>query len=1448
MVKSATRRLAPALGFLIIPFTIVLPAATSAPSQTGTSSAAPISVRVQGAPRVPRGAVTLGAMASTATISGAVALAPRDEDALQAFISNVTDKSSPQYGQYLAPGAFDAQFGPSASTVTAVEQAVEADGLQVSGVSSDGLLVDFSGTVRQAETTFGTNINSYRMPGGWTGRGTTGAVDLQLPATLSSAVAGVIGLDNLVQPETANATPGTPAPGQSFPAAKQEPVPSVPGAPSPCVDAQQAATTEGGLTDDQIANAYGAFGLYERGDFGQGQHVAIYELQPFLATDIETFDTCYFGAAEGAEMSGTDGNLAGSRLSVIPVDGGELQPGPGSENDEATLDVEDVSAMAPEADIDAYEAPNTGFGLIDEYAQIIDSDTDQLMTTSWDIGCEQLAQFVAPGIPEVQNFLYQQAAAQGQTVLAASFDTGDDSCNTERIVPVPAGQNLLSTADTASQPYALAVGGTTITDATQPPVQQVWNDGANWGGAGGGVSEAWTMPAWQQRLALNAANTTDVNNGETVESEYAAEEAPFATPTFCDGTLGLSPGTPCREVPDVSAEADEFTGAVTIYGQSLGYGPANGWTTIGGTSSATPIWAAMLALVNASKYCSADLVSFANGKAQDTGFASPILYGVAANSKAYAASFTNVTVGNNDLYGLDNGLVYPARPGYNMAAGLGSPELASPSGGPGLAFYMCQYAATLAPPTVTSLTPSFGPLTGDAVTISGSGFEDSSGVADVADVEVGGGTATSFTVLSKDKLTASFPPAASTIPVGSPNPTQDGAGPADVVVVLTNGQSSLPGAGAVFDFVDETSSPVSTIPSVTGVSPFGGLDTSPATVTIFGSGFVSPGSADTVDFGGVPATSVTYVSPFELTASPPAFSALTPATACPMDNGATGQPLNPAQDICQVEVTVVTVDGNTSETATPLPPYEGPEVYDNMGGEVLPPGCGCEDEPQPDEYDYVPLPTITSVSTVLSNPASLASEYGGATSNTVVVQGTGMDPLTVTAALFGTPLNENSVNYDFVQLSGTSMVFEAPPLIAPNASPTTGPEGVTIGFASISGNSTEDGTVEYAGVPVTTSVVNSANSLTLDGLSGAVDTGGAPLTLEGAGFSEAVAPLYFEETTTETDLATQYSYDVVSDSEVTAESVSMNPDTVDVYLCSNTGCDPNPPDDQLIVYPPGNPVVTSVAPSTGSPLGGTAVVISGQNLGCAVSVSFGKVVAESFANEPALLDCGTTNLVDATSPPGTPATAVPVTVVTAESYFTGVTGTSGATFSYSGAPGSPLITSAGSATGDVGTLLSFTVTTLGQAPIELSESGPLPGGVRFTPGPGGTALVQGTPQPGTAGVYYFNITAVNRAGTLTQPFVLTVDLSPQLSGPSGQRIPLGAPATIVITSVGFPTPALSVTVGTLPAGLNASDGTDGSLVISGTPEPGSQGTYPLTISATSTSGSTTKDLTIAVRS
>jgi hypothetical protein len=1410
-------------------------------------------VRIQSAPLVPAGTTDLGALGASATLTGVVALAPRDDAALETFISNVTNRSSAQYHQYLAPGAFEDEFGPLPGTISAVEQAVEADGLSVTGVASDGLLIGFSGTAAQAEATFHTSIESYQLKAGWTGRGTTEPVELQLPSAISTDVTGIIGLDDLVRAQSANVEPGAASGSSSFPAAKEGNVPSVPGAPSPCTLAQQDALSSGGLTDDQIANAYGAFGLYKQGDFAQGQHVAVYELQPFLATDIETFDTCYFGPTEATQMSGTDGNLAGSRLSVVPVDGGELQPGPGSENDEATLDVEDVSAMAPEAEIDVYEAPNTSFGGLDEYAAIIGSDTDQVVTSSWAI-CEQLAQLAEPGVQEEENYLFQQAAAQGQTVLSAAGDTGDDSCNEYRAVPPPAGQNLLSLLDPASQPYVVSVGGTTISDATEPPTEQVWDDGASWGAGGGGISETWAMPSWQQKVALTSANATDVANAEAVEKEYTSEMAPYGTPTFCDGALPAS--TPCREAPDVSAQADEFTGSVTIFGASLGYGNPNGWATIGGTSSATPIWAAMLALVNASPSCSADLVTFSTGngtaKVPDAGFASPLLYGTAANPKAYAASFNNVTVGNNDVYGLDNGLVFPARAGYNMASGLGSPQLTSPSGGPGLAFYMCHFGATPGAPAVKSLNPGYGPLTaGDVVTVTGSGFE-SSGTADVQSVEVGGGTATSFSVLSNTSLQVTLPAASTTVPVGSPDQTQDGAGPADIVVTLTNGESSLPGAGSVFVFVDEASSGASTevVPSVTGVSPYGGLDTAPAPVTVFGSGFVSQSSADTVDFGGIKATSVTYVSPYELTVTPPPFSSSGATTACPLDNGAPGGPLNAAEDVCQVEVTVTT-GGGTSATAAPLPPYEGPLSFDSMGGEVLPAGCNCEDMPQTDEYDYVPLPTITGVSTTVAEPYSLASEYGGATTNIVTVTGTGLDPLTANYALLtiGTPFNENSIFYP-VQESGTSMVLEAPALLSAGGTPTTEPFGVTVGFSSVAGTSTEDGTIIYAGVPAVSSVVNTTNSNTLNGVYGAPDTGGAALEINGAGFDQTVGPIEFIDNITGFSVGTQGTYAVETDTEVTTESVAQNPGLVDVELCSNTGCSYSPPGDELMVYPLGAPVVTSVTPGSGPSSGGTAVTITGQNLGCAVGVSFGAAAAPSFSNEPALLYCGTTGVVEATSPDASPATKVPVTVETAESVLAPSTPVSEATFSYAGAPGSPTITSSSSATALVRTSFSFTVTATGNPPLVVSQAGPLPQGVSFTPERAGTALLHGMPAPGSGGIYYFDFTAVNASGTAAQAFTLTVDQAPVITATTtfaSWTVEVGEPVSLMATTTGYPTPTVSVPAGSLPAGLSASDGSDGMLVISGTAQPGSAGTYPLTISAANSVGTATKAITLVVK-
>ncbi len=194
-----------------------------------------------------------------------------------------------------------------------------ADGLRVSGLSSDGLLMRFSGTAAQVEAAFHTGLESYRLRDGFTGRATTSAVPL--PATIAGSVAAVLGLDDLVQEQPAGIVRAPASDRGKIRAAATANFSYPAGSPKACTAATRLPHQFGGLTDDQIAHAYGAFGLYGSGDFGAGQHIAIYELEPFLRSDVKTFDTCYFGATAAAQML--------TRLHVYSVDGGQ-PAGPGS--------------------------------------------------------------------------------------------------------------------------------------------------------------------------------------------------------------------------------------------------------------------------------------------------------------------------------------------------------------------------------------------------------------------------------------------------------------------------------------------------------------------------------------------------------------------------------------------------------------------------------------------------------------------------------------------------------------------------------------------------------------------------------------------------------------------------------------------------------------------------------------------------------------------------------------------------------------------------------------------------------------------------------------------------------------------------------------------------------------------------------------------------------------
>ena len=294
-------------------------------------------------------------------------------------------------------------------------------------------------------------------------------------------------------------------------------------------------------------------------------------------------------------------------------------------------------------------------GADDTFSAIIGQDRARVVSVSWG-ECE-------PDNPDglqPESTLFEEAATQGQTMISASGDEGSEDCD----APPPNVPDLsLAVDDPSSQPFVTGVGGTTLSSLGPPPSESVWNNGAvagltdSGGGGGGGVSQMWSMPPYQS----DAASALHVINSDS-----------SATP------CGASSGD-CREVPDVSANADPGTGYVVYWNGSRSdlTAPA-GWQSIGGTSAAAPVWAALIADINASSGCHSPI-----------GFANPALYRAA--STGYGSTFHDITSGNNDLTGTNGGL-FPAEPGFDMASGLGTPI------GGGLAASLCSAAPRIVSP------------------------------------------------------------------------------------------------------------------------------------------------------------------------------------------------------------------------------------------------------------------------------------------------------------------------------------------------------------------------------------------------------------------------------------------------------------------------------------------------------------------------------------------------------------------------------------------------------------------------------------------------------------------------------------------------------------------------------------------------------------------------------
>jgi hypothetical protein len=1323
-------------------------------------------VSVAPAPHLPAGSRVVGPTAAAAQETGAVALMLPDEAAVTQFIAETSDPGSPDYQHFLAPGQFASVFGPSQSEITTVEQQLSADDLQVTGVSSNDLLVDFAGSASAVETAFGTGLNQVQLADGTLGQATTTAVSI--PSSIAPYVQAVVGLDQLV-PEANDlmrptgdhhgATPAAATPAHSN------------GGPVACSDAlgQQ---VNGALTDQQIATSYGLEPLYNAGDLGAGQTVDIYELEPFDMSDIATFDECYFG-------TNNTGNIT-----VTNVDGG---PGTGYGSGEAALDVEAVSALAPDAKIDVFQGPNMddNWGPVDTWDQIAIADNARQVTSSWGV-CEPALQQGAPGIEQVENEVFEQMAAQGQSVFAAAGDDGSDDCAAHAgsaVAPV------LSVDDPADQPYVTSVGGTTVLDATEPPVETVWDNGNDGGAGGGGISTGWAQPPWQSSVAVPQTAATEVCSNDPAGTADNYHVAGIDTT--------LSPGTLCRETPDVSALADPQTGMTIVYGGA--------WYQIGGTSLATPLWAAMLAEVNGSDGCST--------AAYGVGFVDPLLYQVASSSPTnYADAFNDITQGNNDNLSVGAGNTgfpyYSALTGYDMASGLGTPQITNATN-TGLAKQLCALATNKpkgAQPVVSGVAPSSGPNTGGtAMTITGSNFGTSPGEVFFGDVEA--------PVLSWTATTISLDtPAEYSVP-GTPTGFAESA---DITVVTNAKLSSSPGAASVFHYTATASGPV-----IDYVDPPTGPTAGSNTVTIVGSGLVG---ATAVDFGGVAATHLTPVigqPDDELQVTVPAD---TGATSCANSN----------DGACAVEVTV-TAGGRTSSGPTIEPAYSGPIIFNPDG--ALSPACAttspptCEVIQAPEEYDYAPAPTISLVE------PTFASENG---TSTDTITGSGFNLDTIEWVNVGPAGQNDSEDFSVESIAPTSLTVAIPPdanglTTEPQSSPISVQTGG--GLSNVS-------SFEYAGVPVFGSITSPNPPIAPQADPGSLTVAGTGLSDVSSVVFQGEAPLNFLSSTT-TAITSQ------TDTSLTVTVPQLFTWPADVLLCSVTGCTPpgsaeSPPStaDVFELAYPGQPVVDSSTPSVGPSTGGTVVTIQGALDSELVSVDFGSVPG-TIVQEPEITASGP---IEVLSPPGTRGTTVDITITTAGGELVGQPTsavTSAATFTYQGA-GPPTITSAASATALVGTSFAFLVTTTGDAPVTVSESGKLPRGLSFTPEDGGTALIDGTPAWGTGGLYNVTLTATNRLGPATQSFALTVDQAPAINAASSWTVRVGEAASFTATASGYPAPVVSVASGTLPAGLSPSNTTTGALVISGTPQPGSAGTYLVVLSATSTTGTATEALEIIV--
>src|SRR5947209_952138 len=444
------------------------------------------------------GAADRGALAGSAPMTVRVGLNLHNEDQLKSLIAA---------RQRITPSQFAAQFGPTASEVQSVVSYLQGQGF--SNVQTSAQLVSADGTAAQVSKAFNTSLESFQLGGATVYVNTQPAF---VPASLGNVVSAVLGLSNAAKMAV---RPNLQRPHAScFPAAAPT------GQCTPAFDAKDVQT------------------FYDAGAAPTGS-----------ATTVAVI-------SEG-DVSGTVSDLryAENKLGLPQVPVNVVKVGLSSPDTagvvEWDLDTQSSTGMAQNVQaLYLYDTTSlSDSDIANAYSKWVGDNAAQLGNSSFG-ECEYQAWL--DGAMKVDDNLFMQAAAQGQTMFVSTGDTGA-SCALAPTNGAPmSGPPMVEYP--AASPYVVGVGGTTVVSNAS---DSTYDGEVAWNAGGGGLSQFENATAWEKQSQI-------LPSGPAV--------------------------TNLRGLPDIAMAADAFSGAYNVYGPNIpGVGDCSTGCAIGGTSEASPL-------------------------------------------------------------------------------------------------------------------------------------------------------------------------------------------------------------------------------------------------------------------------------------------------------------------------------------------------------------------------------------------------------------------------------------------------------------------------------------------------------------------------------------------------------------------------------------------------------------------------------------------------------------------------------------------------------------------------------------------------------------------------------------------------------------------------------------------------------------------------------------------